>query len=93
MVIGHLRGVEYTLRLLQRLATDRFDEVSIGRYTTEFRLIEAIQSLWTFRIDIIAEVLRVHTGIGGVFLLIETLDEVERHLGREGILTVTVHLQ
>ena len=93
VVVGYLRGVEYTLRLLQRLATDRFDEVSIGRYTTEFRLIEAIQSLWTFRIDIIAEVLRIHTGIGGVFFLIEALDEVECHLGREGILTVTVHLQ
>ena len=93
MVIGHLRGVEHTLRLLQCLAADGFDEVGIGGHTTELRLIEAIQCLRTFRIDIIAEVLRVHTGIGGVFLLIETLDEVERHLGREGILTVAVHLQ
>ena len=93
VVISHLGSVEHTLRLLQRLAAYGFDEVGIGGHTTEFRLIETIQCLRTFRIDIIAEVLRVHTGIGGVFLLIETLDEVERHLGREGILTVAVHLQ
>ena len=93
VVIGYLRGIEHTFRFLQRLTANGFDEISIRRYTTEFSLKETIQCLWAFRIDVIAEVLRIHTRISGVFLLIETLDEVERHFGGKGILTVTIHLQ
>ena len=37
--------------------------------------------------------MRIHTGIGGVFLLVEGLDQVERHLSRIAELAVAVHLQ
>ena len=37
--------------------------------------------------------MRIHTGIGGVFLLVEGLDQVERHLGRITELAVAIDLQ
>ena len=93
MVVSHLRGVEDALGLLQRFATDGLDQFRIGSHTTEFRLIQSVERLRTLGVDIVREVLRVHTGIGGEFFLIETLDQVQRHFCRVGELAVTVHLQ
>ena len=93
MVVGDLRRVEDPLRLLQCLAGNGFDELRIDRLPGKFRLVETVQRLRTLRIDIIREILRVHTGIGGVFPFIECLDKVEGHLRREAELTVAVHLQ
>ena len=92
VVVGDFRGVEDALRLLQRFAPDGLDELGVGCDTRKFSLVEAVERLRTLRVDIVGEVLRIHTGVGGVFLLVEALDEVERHLGREGELTVTVYL-
>ena len=47
----------------------------------------------TLRIDIVRKILRIDTWIGGVFLLVKRLNEVERHLCREAELAVAVHLQ
>ena len=53
MVVGHLRCVENTFALLQRLATDGFDEFCIYGYAVKFRLIQSVQCLWTFGVDIV----------------------------------------
>ena len=37
--------------------------------------------------------MRIHTGIGGELLLVKTLDEVERHLGRIAEFLVAIHLE
>ena len=47
----------------------------------------------TLGIDVVREVLRVDTRIGGVFLLVKRLDEVEGQLSRETELAVAVYLQ
>ena len=93
MVVCHLRGVKHTFSLLQGLATNGFDIFRINGNTTELGLVKPIQRLWTFRIDVVRKVLRIHTRISGVFLLIQCLDEVQRHLCRIAELPVAVHLQ
>ena len=93
MVVGYLRGVEDTLRLLQCLTTNGFDELSIGCNTSKLRLVETVECLWTFGVNVIREILCVYTGIGGVFLLVERLNEVEGHLCGEPELAVAVNLQ
>ena len=92
-MVGDLRGIEYALGLLQRLATNGFDEFRIDGFAEELGLIEAVQGLRTLGVDIIREILRVDTRIGGVFLLVERLDNVQRHLCRVAELTITVYLQ
>ena len=47
----------------------------------------------TFGIDVVRKILGVHTRISGVFLLVQTLNQVERHLGRIAELLVAVYLQ
>ena len=81
MVVCYLRGVENTLTFLQLFATNSLDVLRIGRYTSKFYLIQPIERLGTLRIDVVGEVLRIHTRISGVFLLVETLDGVKRHFG------------
>ena len=76
MVVGDLAVVEHAFAFLQRFATDGFDEFCIGCDTTELRLVQTVHRLRTFGIDVVGEVLRVHTGIGGELLLIEGLNEV-----------------
>ena len=80
MVVRHLRRVEYALRLLQRLATDGFDQLSIRRYASKLRLVQSIQRLRTLRVDVVTQILCIHTWIGGEFSLVERLYQVQRHL-------------
>ena len=93
MVVGYLRGVEHALGLFQRFATNGLDELSVGLNAVELGLIQPVERLWALGVDIIREVLRINTGVGGVLLLVQTLYEVERHLGRIAELAVTIHLQ
>ena len=92
-MVGDLRRVEHALRLLQRLAANGLDELRIDRLAEELRLVETVHGLRTLRVDVVREVLRVDTRIGGEFLLVECLDEVQRRLGRESELAVAVDLQ
>ena len=93
VVVGDLRRVEHLLRLQQRLAAQRADEFGIGCHTGKLRLEEAVHGLRTFRVDIVGQESGVDTRIGGQFLFVELLDDVQRHLGREPELLVAVHLQ
>ena len=93
MVIGHLRRVEHALRLLQRLAANGLNELCIRCHALKLRLIQAVHRLRAFRIDVVRQVLRIHTRIGRIFLLVECLDEVQRHLCRIAELPVAIHLQ
>ena len=92
MVVGHLRCVEDALGLLQRLAADGFYQFGVGGHSSELYLVQAVHRLRTLGIDVVREVLRVHTGIGGKLLLIEALYQVQRHLCGIVELSVTVHL-
>ena len=93
VVVGHFRGVEHLLRLLQCLATQRSHEFGIGCLVAELRLEKTVHDARTLWIDIVREVSGVHTRIGGQFLLIKTLDEIQRHLGRIRELLVAIHLK
>ena len=93
MVVGDLRRVEDALRLLQRFATDGLDERCVGCHAGELGLVETVHGLRTLGVDVIREVLGVHTRIRRVFLLIQCLDEVQCHLGRKAEFAVAVHLQ
>ena len=93
MVVGYLRGVEHALGLLQRFATNGLDELSVRLNAVELGLIQPVERLRALGVDIVGEVLRINTGVGGIFLLVQTLNEVERHLGRIAELAVTIHLQ
>ena len=46
----------------------------------------------TFRIDVVAKILRIYTRIGGVFLLVKGLDKIQRHFGRIAVLAVAINL-
>ena len=93
VVVRNLGGIEDPLRLAQLRAPQRLDQFGIRRLSRDLHLEDPIEDLRTLGIDIIAEILRIDTRIGGVFVLIERLDEVERHFGGEAKLLVAVHLQ
>ena len=50
------------------------------------------QNLRTFRIDIVCEKLGIYTRIRGIFLLVETLDKLQRNIGRVGKLLVALNV-
>ena len=93
MVVGHLRGVEHSFAFGQRFAAQRSHQFGINLYASHLRLEESVHHLRTFRVDVVAQVLRVHTWIGGQLPLIECLYGVQRHLGAHAELSVAVHLQ
>ena len=92
VVVRHFRRIEDALRLFQRLATNGFDELRIDRLSEELRLVETVHGLRTLGVDVVGEVLCVDTRVGGVLFLVERLDEVQRHLGRESELAVAIDL-
>ena len=93
MVISHLRRVEHLLRFLQfLLSSQRLHQFCIRSLTGKASLEESVQDLWTLRIDIVWQECCIYTWVGSQFLLIELLDEVERCLGRETKLAITLHL-
>ena len=95
MVIGHLAVIENLLALRQLLAggCELLDEREVFLLAGYLCLAYTIQNLRTFRIDIVCEKLGIYTRISGIFLLVETLDELQRNIGRVGKLLVAIHLQ
>ena len=93
MVVGHLRGVEDTLRFVQRLAANGADKVSVRCHSGELGLEETVHDGWALGVDVVGKVLRVNTRISSELMFVERLNEVERLLGREAELTVAVNLQ
>ena len=95
MVVGDLRSIEDALRLRQFLADGRQvpDGLQVGLQAVGVILAHAVEYARTFGIDVVGEVLRVDAGIGGEFLLVKPLDELQRHIGREAVLPVAVDLQ
>ena len=93
MVVGHLRCVEDALRLGQRFSSERSDQFGIDGLSGELCLEQSVHDLRTLRIDVVGEILRVDTRIGGQFAFVERLYEVERLFGTHPELTVAVHLQ
>ena len=93
VVVGHLRRVEHLLALGQLLPPERFHEFGVGGHAAKRGLVDAVQDARALGIDVVGEILRVHTRIGGHLLFVEALDEFERHVGRVGKLPVALHLQ
>ena len=74
MVVGHLAVVKHFLALGQ-LAQRQHGSRQIGiRH-------HGLHDARNLRIDVVAQVSGIDTWIGGEFLLIEALDEVQCHLG------------
>ena len=93
MVVGHLRGVEHLLGFLQRFTAQHLHQLRIGLTAIMLYLKESVHRRRTFRVDIITQELGIYTGIGGEFLLVQTLNGVERLFGTHGEFPVAVHLQ
>ena len=95
VVIGYLAVIEYLLALRQLLAggCELLDEWEVFLLTGYLCLAHTVQNLRTFRIDIVGQELGIYTRISGVLLLVETLDELQRNIGRVGKLLVAIHLQ
>ena len=95
VVVGYLAVIEYLLALRQLLAGggELLDERQIFLLTSYLCLAHTIQNLRTFRIDIVCEKLGIYTRIRGIFLLVETLDELQRNIGGVSKLLVAIHLQ
>ena len=95
MVIGYLAVIEYLLALRQLLAggCELLDEWEVFLLTGYLCLAHTVQNLRTFRIDIVGQELGIYTRISGVLLLVETLDELQRNIGRVGKLLVAIYLQ
>ena len=95
MVVGHLAVIENLLALRQLFAggCELLDEREVFLLTGYSCLAYTIQNLRTFRIDIVCEKLGIYTRISGILLLVETLDEFQRNIGRVGKLLVAIHLQ
>ena len=94
VVVGDLRGVEEFLVFAQCLSSsERSDEVGVGCLSVAYGLIESVHDVGTLRVDIVGQVLRVDTWVGGVFAFVEGLDEVECHLGGVSELLVALYLQ
>ena len=87
--------IENLLALRQLLAggCELLDERQVSLLTGYLCLAHTIQNLRTFRIDIVCEKLGIYTRIRGIFLLVETLDEFQRNIGRVGKFLVAIHLQ
>ena len=93
MVISHFRGVEHFLGFLQRFASQHLHQLRIGLNAIMLYLKESVHRRRTFRVDIITQELGIYTWVGGEFLLVQTLNGVERLFGTHGEFTVAVHLQ
>ena len=95
MVVGNLAVIENLLALRQFLADccELLDEREVFLLTHNLCLTHSVQNLRTFRIDIVGQELGIYTRISGVLLFVETLDELQRNIGRVGKLLVAIHLQ
>ena len=95
MVVGYLAIIENLLALRQFLADccELLDEREVFLLTHDLCLTHSVQNLRTFRIDIVGQELGVYTRISGVLLFVETLDELQRNIGRVSKLLVAIHLQ
>ena len=95
MVVGYLTVVENLLALRQFLADccELLDEREVFLLTHDLCLTHSVQNLRTFRIDIVGQELGVYTRISSILLLVETLDELQRNIGRVSKLLVAIYLQ
>ena len=93
MVVRHLRVVKHLLALLQRFATQGLDEGSIELLSGQLGEVQSVHDLRALGIDIVRQEGGIDTRIGGELLLIETLDELQRGVGREAELLVAIYLQ
>ena len=85
MVVSDAAVVKHPRALGQRLPRQSSGGIGNGG--------QLLDDAGAFRIDVIGEVLGVHTRIGGQLLLIEALDVLQRGVCREAVLAVAVHLQ
>lgn len=86
MVVGHLRRVEYTLRLGEFLAHERLHQCFVvSAYARKYRR--------TLGINVVAKVLGVYTRVCGELALVQSLYEFQRSLGAVSELAVALHLQ
>ena len=85
VVVGDFRRVEHALRLPQHLSSQRRKELAVF-------LHQSLQCLRTLRIDVVAEILCVNTRIGGEFLLVKSLYDVECLFGTHRVFLVAVNL-
>ena len=94
-MVGYLAIIENLLALRQFLADccELLDEREVFLLTHDLCLTHSVQNLRTFRIDIVGQELGIYTRISGVLLLVETLDEFQRDIGRVGKLLVAIYLQ
>ena len=84
VVVGDLRTVENLLAFGQFLPHQRGGEGCVGN--------QSLQNLRTFRVDIVAEVGGIHARIGGEFLFVKALDELQCLVGGKTVLFVAFHL-
>ena len=86
VVVGHLRRIKHSLRLLQRLSSQRSNVLAVAFH-------QSLKCLRTLGINVVAKVLRIDTRISGEFLFVKSLYDVERLLGTHRIFLVAVNLQ
>ena len=85
VVVGHFARVEHLFRLLQRFSPQCREELVVALY--------AVQYSSAFGIDVVAQILCVHTGVCSQLALIESLYYLQRHVGAHAEFAVAVHLQ
>ena len=93
VVIRHFGCVEHAFRFQQGFSAEPFYQFCIDGNATLLRLVESVHDLRALGIDVVREVLRVHTGVGGQLPLVESLDGVEGQFGAHAVFSVTVHLK
>ena len=96
MVVGHFGRVEHLLALGQFLAArlhEPLHQWQVFLHTEGASLAHAVEYLRALGVDVVRQVLGVHTRIGSYFLLVEALYEFEGHVCRIAELLVAVYLQ
>ena len=86
MVVGHLGGVEHFFRLLQLRAAERLEEFAVG-------VGNAVEDGFALGIDIVGQEGGVDAGIGGEFVFVELLNDLQGLFGTVAQLLVALHLQ
>ena len=86
VVVSHLRRVKHLLALQQLGPAQGHEQFAVERG-------DAVEDGAAFRIDVVRQVGRVDTWVGGDLLLVERLDELQGEVGREAEFLVAVHLQ
>ena len=86
VVVGHLGGVKHFFRLLQLRAAERLEEFAVG-------VGNAVEDGFALGIDIVGQEGGVDAGIGGEFVFVELLNDLQGLFGTVAQLLVALHLQ